>query len=74
MTKGTIVLTPFPFTDLSTVKRHPAVIVSSFEKPRYDVIVAFISSRITEPIRETEYILEMDHPDFKEYHNLPSLF
>ena len=32
MTKGTIVLTPFPFTDLSTIKRRPAVIVSSFEK------------------------------------------
>ncbi|QII12999.1 hypothetical protein KsCSTR_36200 [Candidatus Kuenenia stuttgartiensis] len=33
MTKGTIVLTPFPFTDLSTVKKCPAVIVSSSEKP-----------------------------------------
>jgi len=66
MTKGTIVLTPFPFTDLSTVKRRPAVIVSSFEKPGDDVIVAFISSRITKPVRETEYILEIDHPDFKD--------
>lgn len=66
MTKGTIVLTPFPFTDLSTVKRRPAVIVSSSEKPGDDVIVAFISSRITEPIRETEYILEINHPDFKD--------
>ena len=32
MTKGTIVLTPFPFTDLFTIKRRPAVIVSSSEK------------------------------------------
>ncbi|KKO20220.1 MAG: hypothetical protein DCC43_05905 [Candidatus Brocadia sp.] len=32
MTKGTIVLTPFPFTDLSAIKRRPAVIVSSSEK------------------------------------------
>ena len=32
MTKGTIVLTPFPFTDLSTVKKRPAIIVSSSEK------------------------------------------
>ncbi|HBQ28576.1 MAG TPA: hypothetical protein DD719_04080 [Desulfotomaculum sp.] len=66
MTKGTIVLTPFPFTDLSTVKRRPEVIVSSSEKPGDDVIVAFISSRITEPTRETEYTLEIDHPDFKD--------
>ena len=28
MKRGTIVLTQFPFTDLSTTKRRPAVIVS----------------------------------------------
>ncbi|MGQ9631665.1 MAG: type II toxin-antitoxin system PemK/MazF family toxin [bacterium] len=66
MTKGTIVLTPFPFTDLSTVKRRPAVIVSSSQKPGDDVIVAFISSRITEPIKETDYVLDINHPDFKD--------
>jgi len=66
MTKGTIVLTPFPFTDLSTVKRRPAVIVSSSKKPGDDVIVAFISSRVVEPVEETDYILEGDHPNFKD--------
>lgn len=66
MTKGTIVLTPFPFTDLSTIKRRPAVIVSSSEKIGDDVIVAFISSRITEPVKETDYILDTNHPDFKD--------
>ncbi len=66
MTKGAIVLTPFPFTDLSTVKRRPAVVVSSSKKPGDDVIVAFISSRITEPIGETDYILDVDRPDFKD--------
>ena len=64
MTKGTIVLTPFPFSDLSTVKRRPAVIVSSSEKPGDDVVVAFISSRVTKPIRQTDYVLDIDHPDF----------
>ena len=66
MIKGTIVLTPFPFSDLSAVKRRPAVIVSSSDKPGHDVIVAFISSRITEPTRETEYVLEIEHPDFRD--------
>ena len=64
MTKGTIVLTPFPFTDLSTVKKRPAVIVSSSEKTGDDVVVAFISSRITKPVKETDYVLETNHPDF----------
>ncbi len=64
MTKGTIVLTPFPFTDLSTVKRRPAVIISSSKKIGDDVVVAFISSQITEPIKETDYVLETNHPDF----------
>lgn len=66
MTKGTIVLTPFPFTDLSAVKRRPAVIVSSPEKQGDDVIVAFISSRVIEPIKETDFILDLEHPNFKD--------
>lgn len=64
MTKGTIVLTPFPFTDLSAIKRRPAVIVSSSEKTGDDVVVAFISSKTTEPIKETDYVLNTNHPDF----------
>lgn len=66
MTKGTIVLTPFPFTNLSGMKRRPAVIVSSSQKTGDDVIVAFISSVVAEPVKDTEYILEINHPDFKE--------
>ncbi len=41
--KGTIILVPFPFTDLSGQKVRPAVILSSFVKGD-DVIVAFVSS------------------------------
>jgi mRNA interferase MazF len=66
MTKGTIVLTPFPFTDLSSTKIRPAVVVSSSRKLGNDVIVAFISSKIIEPILETEFLLTNDHPDFKK--------
>ena len=66
MTKGTIVLTPFPFTDLSTVKRRPAVIISSSKKSGDDVIVAFISSKVVEPPENTDYIIDIAHPDFND--------
>ncbi len=42
--QGTIVLTPFPFTDLSGDKVRPAVIVSNNLKGD-DVIVVFITSK-----------------------------
>ena len=44
---GTIVLVPFPFTDLSSQKVRPALIISSdeFTSKSTDVILAFITSR-----------------------------
>lgn len=44
MTRGKIVLTPFPFTDLTRNKVRPAVIISSPLTNNMDVIVAFIST------------------------------
>ena len=44
MKRGTVVLTPFPFTDLSGTKVRPAVVVSPSDRPGEDVILAFISS------------------------------
>ena len=44
MKRGTLVLTPFPFTDLSGTKVRPAVVVSPSDRPGEDVILAFISS------------------------------
>ena len=42
--QGTIVLVPFPFTDLSAAKVRPALVLSA--KPmKSDVILAFISSK-----------------------------
>lgn len=42
---GTIVLVPFPFTDLSGMKVRPAVIISN-KLVGNDIIVAFISTNI----------------------------
>ncbi|MCR4334176.1 MAG: type II toxin-antitoxin system PemK/MazF family toxin [Patescibacteria group bacterium] len=43
MSKGTIILTPFPFTDLSGNKVRPALVLHN-QKDGEDCIVAFISS------------------------------
>jgi mRNA interferase MazF len=41
---GSIVLTRFPFTDLSGDKRRPALVVSSGNERRSDLVVCFITS------------------------------
>ena len=65
MKTGTIVLTRFPFTDLSSTKRRPAVILSKVRPHDSDVIVGFISSVITTTISETDFILNATDIDFK---------
>ena len=44
--KGDVVLIPFPFTDLTTIKTRPAVVISinEFEKETGDFTVAMITS------------------------------
>ena len=44
--RGDVVLIPFPFTDLTTIKTRPAVVVSisEFEKETRDLTVAMITS------------------------------
>jgi len=61
--KGTIVLVPFPFTDLSAHKVRPAVIVSSFSGGN-DVIVAFISSRLNRKLYPMEVFIDQADPAF----------
>jgi mRNA interferase MazF len=44
---GDIILVPFPFTDQSTIKKRPAVVVSSvaYHRERPDLIVMAITSQ-----------------------------
>lgn len=57
---GDIILVPFPFTDLTTFKQRPAVIISSskFNRARGDVIIAAITSHIEGKMAEDEYRLD----------------
>jgi len=48
--QGDIVLVSFPFTDLSSSKRRPALILSPdfFNAAREDLVLAAVTSRITD--------------------------
>jgi mRNA interferase MazF len=56
---GDVVLIPFPFTDLSTVKQRPAIILSSadFNLHHQDAICAAITSHVPEVLTSDEYLL-----------------
>ena len=45
---GDIVLVPFPFTDQSTTKQRPAVVISSaaYQRERPDLIILAVTSQV----------------------------
>ncbi len=47
--KHKIVLVPFPFDDLSATKVRPAVCLTNEIKPYGHVVLAFITSRVSNP-------------------------
>ncbi|OOG75396.1 hypothetical protein B0E43_09510 [Algoriphagus sp. A40] len=59
--RGKIVLVPFPFEDFSTRKVRPALCLSEPIGKFEHVIVAFISSKISDQLEETE--LELNPMD-----------
>lgn len=60
--QGDLILIPFPFTDLTTLKQRPAVIISSefFNQRSRDVIVAAVTSRVPKQITKIDYVLSTD--------------
>jgi len=46
---GTIILVPFPFTDQSTAKQRPAIVVSStaYHRARRDLILMPVTSQLS---------------------------
>ena len=61
--RGSIVLAIYPFTDLSSTKRRPALVVSATRRTDTDYILAFITSR-TDRSDETDLVLENSDADF----------
>jgi hypothetical protein len=67
MTKGKVVLVPFPFDDLSATRVRPAVCLTDQIGPHRHVILAFITSRIPAALLDTNFVLDASHADFATY-------
>ena len=64
MSKGKIVLLPFPFDDLSMSKVRPALCLTDPIGLHRHVVVAFITSQIPSDLLDTDIQLDPGHPDF----------
>lgn len=55
--RGDVVLVPFPFTDFSTIKQRPALVISSdaFNRSREDIILVAITSQTVSASRGGNY-------------------
>ena len=63
LSRGDVVLTPFPFTNLQGQAVRPAIIVSPGAIAD-DVVLLAVSSVIRGTQVATDYILEVNHPEF----------
>jgi mRNA interferase MazF len=64
MTRGRVVLVPFPFDDLSATKVRPAVCLTNPVGPHRHIVLAFITSRATETLLPTDVALAEDETGF----------
>jgi mRNA interferase MazF len=56
--RGSIVLVPFPFTDLSQSKQRPAVVVSPSNSSGDNIIVCSVTSRNSSTLKPWEVMLD----------------
>jgi mRNA interferase MazF len=64
MTKGKVVLVPFPFDDLSTFKVRPALCLTEPIGANRHIVVAFITSRIDTELSATDVLFDPAQADF----------
>ena len=64
MTKGRIVLVPFPFDDMKASKVRPAVCLTDPVGPYRHGVVAFVSSQMPVDMTTTDVVLDPQRTDF----------
>lgn len=65
LTKGDVVLVPFPFTNLQQTKLRPAVVLWA-DTNGQDVTLCFVSSQDIDNLNLGEFVLSLSDPDFSE--------
>ena len=65
VTKGKIVLVPFPFDDLSATKMRPAACLTDPVGPHRHVVLAFITSSPPAYLLDTDILLDHRDPSFQ---------
>jgi mRNA interferase MazF len=57
--RGDVVLVAFPFTDLTTTKMRPALILSSdaFNQSHLDIILVAVTSQVSKKVPRYDYLL-----------------
>src|ERR1700722_18377928 len=66
MTKGRIVLVPFPFDDMTASKVRPALCLTDPIGLHRHVVVAIVSSQVPVDISSTDIVLDPRGKDFGE--------
>jgi len=64
MTRGKVVLVPFPFDDLATTKVRPALCLTDPVGPHRHIVLAFITSRVPAELLDTDMVIDSMHSDF----------
>jgi len=65
MTKGKIILVPFPFDDFSGTKLRPGICLTNEIGFYNHVVIAFISSQIPHSLEESDLLIEKKDKNFK---------
>lgn len=64
--KYKVVLVPFPFDDLSSAKVRPAICLTDEIVPYGHVVVAFVTSKVTDSPSDTDLVIDLDDPHFPQ--------
>ena len=65
MTRGSVVLVPFPFDDLSGAKVRPAVCLTEPVGPHRHVVLAFLTSQVPGEPLDSDLVLLPEMPGFE---------
>ena len=66
MTRGKVVLVPFPFDDLAAEKARPAICLTEPLTSHRHIVLAFVTSRVPDEPLDTDIVLDPQDPGFAQ--------